>query len=224
MFESIKLSDIPKKHSGKLREPSTTRPTLWVIEENGLKAVIKDFSSNGFLFRNIIGRFLVWREGKAYRRLKGLKGVPTLYRSLHGLALIIEEIPGKDLEKLEKGTRLSDDFFKELRSLVEDVHRRGLIHGDLKRAPNVLLGNDGKPYLLDWAASVSKREFRFFPFNIVYQRLVEDDLNAIIKRQLIHCPESVSPEAKRRYTHRSPAEKLVRALWNKALKILKQIA
>lgn len=224
MFETIRLPEIPKKHCGILREPSSTRPTLWVIEEDGKRAVIKDFSSNGFLYRNTIGRFLIWRESKAYKRLKGLNGVPTLYRSMDGLALIIEEIPGEDLETLERKKTLSEDFFKELVSLVDDVHGRDLIHGDLKRAANILLGPDGKPYIVDWAASISKRELSFFPFNLIYQRLVRDDLNAIIKRQLKHCPESVSLEAKTRYAYRSRAEKAIRAIWVVAGKILKKIA
>lgn len=225
MFESIKLHEIPNRHSGILREPSNTRPSLRIIEEDGVRAVIKDFSPNGFIYRNIIGRVLVWRETKAYRRLKGLKGVPTLYRSVDGLALIIEEIKGRNLENLEKETRLSEDFFKELSSLVANVHRRGLVHGDLKRAPNIISGNDGRPYLVDWAASVSKSEFDFFPFNLIYQLLIQDDLNAIVKRQLEHSPESVSPEAKRRYAHRSRAEKLIRAIWEKVgKKILRRIA
>ena len=170
MFESLKLSEIPKKHCGILKESSKTRPSLWILEENGLRVIIKDFSLNGFLYRNIIGRFLVWRERKAYRKLRGLKGVPALYRSVDGLALILEEIKGVDLETLGTETKLSEDFFKDLRSLVGNVHKRGLIHGDLKRAPNILLGHDGKPYLVDWAASVSRNEFILYPLNLIYQR------------------------------------------------------
>jgi len=207
-----------------LRKSSSTRPALWVIEERGQRAVIKDYSKNSFLFRNIIGRFLIWREVKAYRRLKGLRGVPGFCRVREGLALVIEEIQGISVEGLEKETRLSESFFKELRALVESIHGRGLAHCDLKRAPNILVGYDGKPNIVDWSSSISKIEFRFFPLNMIYEKFVLDDFNAIIKIQLRHCPESVSPEEKRRYYQRGRGERLIRAIRDRFRDLLQRIA
>jgi RIO-like serine/threonine protein kinase len=224
MFDSLKLQDLPRKQRGILRNPSSTRPTLWVVEEDGVRAIVKDYSSNRFLYRNIVGRFLIWRESKAYRRLRGLEGTATFYRAIDGLALVIEEVSGKNMEELEKGERLPEDFFEELRALAGRIHRRGLAHCDLKRAPNILLGNNGKPYVVDWSASISQREFRFFPFNRIYQRFILDDLNAIIKLQLKHVPDSIDPDEKRRYYHRSTIEKLIRALRDRGRDLLQRIA
>ena len=154
MFNSIKISDISRYRREVLREPSSTRPALYVIEDNGVRAVVKDFSVNRRLYRNTVGRFLVWRESKAYSRLRGLKGVPVYYGSIDGLALILEEIPGKDIEGLENEKKLPKEFFEELRVLVEHIHRRVVAHCDLKRAPNILLGEDGKPYRVDWSAAI----------------------------------------------------------------------
>ncbi len=207
-----------------LRKVSSTRPALWVVEERGQRVVIKDYSKNSFLFRNTIGRFLVWREFKAYRRLRGLRGIPGFCHVRDGLALVIEEIQGRNVEGMEKETRLSEGFFEELRTLVESVHRRGLAHCDLKRAPNILLGHDGKPHIVDWSSSISKREFRFFPLNLIYNRFLLDDLNAIIKAQLRHCPESVSPEEKRRYYQRTRGERLIRAIRDRLRDLLQRIA
>ena len=224
IFESLKLSELPLRRCSVLRKPSSTRPTLWVVEDNGVRAVVKDFSANRFLYRNTTGRFLIWRESKAYNRLRGLKGVPTLYRVIDGLALVIEEIPGESLEGLEKKKKLSREFFEELRELVERIHKRGLAHCDLKRAPNILLGHDDKPYIVDWSASISKREFRFFPLNLIYERFLLDDFNAIIKTKLRHWPDRVTTEEKRRYYHRSRVERLVRAIRDKLRELLQKIA
>lgn len=224
MFESLKISDLPTQNLRVLREPSSTRPTLWLVEENGMRAVVKDYSSNRFLYRNIIGRFLLWRERKAYRRLKGLKGIPTCYRVIDGLALVIEEIPGRNIEGLENEGGLSEEFFNQLQEVVQKVHSRGLAHCDLKRAPNTLLGHDGRPYLVDWSASISKREFRFFPLDLIYQRFLQDDLNAITKMKLRHCPQSVSPEEARRYFHRSKTEERIRSVRDKLRNWLQRIA
>ncbi|NNG07265.1 MAG: hypothetical protein HKM90_05975 [Desulfobacteraceae bacterium] len=224
MFDSLKISDLPRQNLGILREPSSTRPTLWFVEENGVRAVVKDYSSNRFWYRNTIGRFLLWRESKAYRRLKGLRGVPTCYRVIDGLALVTEEIGGRNIEGLENEGRLSEEFFDSLQELVKNVHTRGLAHCDLKRAPNILLGPDEKPYIVDWSASISEREFRFFPLNRVYQRFLQDDLNAITKMRLRHCPDSVTPDDERRYYHRSSTENIIRSIRDKLRTLLQKIA
>lgn len=224
MFEALRLSDLPQVRIDTLREPSSTRPAIWVVEENGIKAVVKDYSVNGFFYRNVIGRFLVWREDKAYRRLRGLEGIPTLYRVIDGLALITEKIPGKNVERLEKKARLSADFFEDLKALVESIHQRGVAHCDLKRAPNILQGDDGGAYIVDWSAAISEREFQCFPLNLIYKRFLLDDFNAIIKVQLRHCPEEISPEEKRRYQRRSGAERLVRAVRDRFRDLLKRMA
>ena len=224
LFQSLSLSDLQNRKSRILRKPSSTRPALWVIEQDGVRAVVKDYTSNGFLYRQFIGRFLIWRESKAYRKLMGLKGIPNFYRAIDGLALVIEDIAGRPVEGLEKEERLSEHFFKELKDLVKSIHKRGLVHCDLKRAPNVLRGDDGKPYIVDWSASISKREFRFFPFTLVYERFIVDELQGVLKIQLRHRPESVSAEEKRRYYHRSKGEKLVRAVRDRVRSFLQMIA
>ncbi|MGD9157058.1 MAG: hypothetical protein PVG39_01505 [Desulfobacteraceae bacterium] len=224
MFDSLTLADISKKQCGILREPTSTRPVVWQIEENGVKAIIKDFSSNGFWFRNIFGRFLIWREKKAYKKLEGLSGVPALFGSIGGIALVIEEIRGTDIGAIEVIEILDDKFFKDLRILIDRFHDRGIAHCDLKRAPNILLGNDGIPYIIDWAASISKSEFRFFPLNLIYKRFLQDDLNAITKIKLKYRPECVTSEEKLRYTERSRTEKLIRAIRDWLRKCLKKFA
>jgi serine/threonine protein kinase len=223
MFDSLKLSDLNEKHCGVLRKDSSTRPVIWLVEDNGVRAVVKDFSTKKFLFRNLIGRFLVWREGKAYKRLKDMQGVPKLYRIIDGLALVIEKIPGRTLENLEKEMKLPDTFFDALKDLVASFHKRGLAHCDLKRAANTLIGHDGRPYIIDWGASISETEFRISPLNLIYQRFLLDDYLAIIKLKLRHIPESVTAEERDLYTHRSGAERLLRDFRDRLRDFLQKI-
>ena len=224
MLKSFRLSDLNQSRCEILREPSSTRPTLWVVEENGSKAVVKDFSTNSLLFRNIVGRFLIWREKKAYRRLRGVKGIPRFYRVIGGLAIVLEEISGRTIEGLESEKPLEEDFFKELQGLVARFHERGLAHCDLKRAPNILIGEDNEPYIVDWSASVSERELRFFPLNVIYNRFLKDDFNAITKIKLMHIPDKVGPEERKHYYHRSKGEKLVRAMRDRLRELLQKVA
>lgn len=222
MFDTLKLSELSANNAGILRGPSSTRPTIWIVEENGIRAVVKDFSTNKFLFRNTVGRFLVWREGKAYKKLRGIRGVPVLYRVVDGLALVIEEIQGRNLENLENEIKLSSPFFDALEELVRRFHRRGLAHCDLKRAPNTLIGSDGFPYIVDWAASISKEEFRLPLLGSIYRRFLSDDYLAVIKLKLRHAPETVRPDEKDRYHYRSGGEKFIRAVRDRLRAILQK--
>ncbi len=222
MFNGLKSSDLPTISCGVLRKASNTRPTIWIVEENGVRAVVKDFSGNRFLFRNSVGRFLIWREAKAYGKLSGIKGVPEFYGVMDGLALAVEEIPGRSLENLEKEIHLPHTFFESMEVLVNAFHRRGLAHCDLKRAPNTLLGTDGMPYVVDWAASISKKELWFPPFNRVFRRFMLDDELAIVKLALRHCPDRVSAEKKARYHYRSWGEKCIRAIRDRLREVLQK--
>jgi len=224
LFETLTLRDLPARKRGTLRAPSSTRPAIWIVEENGVRAVVKDFSVNKILFRNTVGRFLIWREEKAYRRLKGIRGVPALYQILDGLALVFEEIPGRSLENLEREVQLPESFFLFLKELVAHCHKRGLAHCDLKRAPNTLLGDDGYPYIVDWAASISETEFRLPLLNRIYRRFVLDDQMAVIKLKLRHSPETVTPEERDRYAYRSRGEKLIRRIRDRLRDLLQKAA
>lgn len=223
MFESLNLSDLPERQCAVLRRPSGTRPVLRVIEEDGKRAVVKDFSENGFLYRNIAGRFLVWREKKAYEKLKGIKGVPVFYRSINGTAIIMEEITGKSIKAVHKTTGIPEGFYSDLNDLLKIIHAAGIAHCDLKRAPNIIVGDDGKPYLVDWSASIFKSEFRPFPLSLIFKRFVRDDMNAIIKLKLKYSPEKVSSEEKVAYMNRGFIERIIRIIRDNARKLLKKI-
>jgi serine/threonine protein kinase len=223
-FQAITIGNLRCKNAGVIRPPSSTRPAIWRIEEEGIRAVVKDFSANRWFFRNTAGRFLIWREARAYRELKGMEGVPALYRVMDGIALVVEEIPGKSLEDLEQEKKLPPTFFDELQALVVRFHCRGIAHCDLKRAANTLLGDDGHPYIVDWAASIGEAEFRFPIVRLIYQRFLLDDQMAVIKLKLRHIPESVSLEEKARYGYRSTGEKLVRGIRDRLRDILQKAA
>lgn len=223
-LEGLTIRDLRDRKKATLREPSSTRPALYRIEEGDARAVVKDYSVNRWMFRNLVGRFLVWRESKAYRRLRGIQGVAALYGVVDGLALVIQEIPGRSIEGLEKEKKLPASFFEDMRNLVATVHRKGLCHCDLKRAANVLFGDDGKPYLIDWSAAILEREFRFFPASMIYKRFLLDDRHAVIKLQLRHCPEAVPPEDLRRYQQRGALERALRKLRDEGRHLLQKVA
>lgn len=222
-FESLHLSSLSETDCEILRRPSSTRPAILGVAEEGVKAVVKDFSRNGFLFRNTAGRFLIWRERKAFERLRGVRGVPVLHRVIDGLALVTERIPGTNAEDYGRERRLSREFFVALEDLVSEIHGRGIAHCDLKRAPNIIVGEDQQPYLIDWGASISRSEFSFWPLSRIHRRFEVDDHMAVIKLRLKHRPEEVTQAERDRYEHRSRPERVIRAVRDRLRKFLQRL-
>jgi hypothetical protein len=56
MFRWLTIKNLPEKQIGILRQPTNTRPIIRLVEDNGVQGVVKDFSVNGFIYRNLIGR------------------------------------------------------------------------------------------------------------------------------------------------------------------------
>jgi predicted Ser/Thr protein kinase len=207
-----------------LRPSTNTRPALWLLERGNRGFVIKDYRGQGFVFRHTVGRFLVWREAKAFRRLRGVRGVPAFYGTEGGLVLIMEAIPGRPVEGLEHEQALSCEFFEKLRNVVRAFHARGIAHCDLKRAPNILLGRNGEPYVVDWSAAITASELRIFPLNLIYRRFLVDDFNAVVKLQLRHAPDDISPQELRRYRSRGRIERIVRRFRDRSRELLQRVA
>ncbi len=103
-----------------------------------------------------LGRGLARREALVLERLAGLPGIPpgcgTIWAD--GLtcehAVAHEYIPGRPLSK---DVVLSDHFFEGLHTALRSIHRRGLAYVDLHKRENVLVGEDGQPYLIDFQVS-----------------------------------------------------------------------
>jgi hypothetical protein len=107
-----------------------------------------------------IGRLLLERERRALERLDGLPGVPALGGPEQRGVLWRTWIEG---EPLSRAAELPSDFFDQLEALVRELHARGVCHNDLHKEPNVLVGADGWPGLVDFQlASVHRRQGALF--------------------------------------------------------------
>ena len=205
------------------RRPASTRPIVWRTRINGKRIIVKDYRRNGSFFKNTVGRFLVWREAKAYRRLCGIKGVPKFYGIIDGLALVLEDIPGTSLGKIKKGEILPKTFFDSFEKLVKEIHNLGIVHCDLKKANNIIIGTDGYPYIIDWGAAIYKEEFDLPGLRHIYERFLMDDNLAIIKHKLRFAPHLVSEEEKERYKNQSASERFIRQLRDIILPVFKKL-
>jgi hypothetical protein len=78
-----------------------------------------------------------------------------------------EHVAGRPLHSTD---RLDDQFFDELRSMLEAIHARHIAYVDLHKRENVLVGNNGRPCLIDFQVHFSLRSVLFRPVLRALQR------------------------------------------------------
>ncbi len=113
------------------------------------KVVLKVHRRASFLFIPLrwLGRCLAARECAAFERLHDVEGVPRLIDRWGSTGVVREYIEG---HPLKKGEHVGDDFYERLRRLLDRLHERGTAYVDLEKCENVLVGQDGRPYLFDF--------------------------------------------------------------------------
>lgn len=163
--------------------------------DDGLDLVIKDFSHCPLPVRWTAGRFFIGREAKALGRLGGIKGVAASHYRLSPLMLAYPFIAGQPLRSLTRsGETLPRGFFESLEKMVGQMHRRGVVHLDLRNLGNVLRGDDGQPYFIDFQSSM-----RFGPFPRWVQTFMRGaDLSGVYKAWRALCDEPL-PARKGRF-------------------------
>jgi hypothetical protein len=120
-----------------------------------------------------LGRWLARREAHALHRLAGLPGIPVAMGAVHVEGRTLPNgvahdfIPGRPLGRSD---HISTAVFAELEQLLTAVHRRGMAYVDLHKRENILVGDDGRLYLLDFQISFCLK--RWWPANALPMRLV----------------------------------------------------
>jgi serine/threonine protein kinase len=128
-------------------------PDVLLVESDMGAVVVKDFGPRTRYVRQWLGPWLLRREAQAYRRLEGVEAVPRLLGRLDAAALVLEYRPGVLLSRSLSG-ELPPDFFAELQRAITEMHRRGVVHLDLRHRSNILAGHDGRPVVLDFASAL----------------------------------------------------------------------
>jgi len=136
-----------------LRPARGAKPAIRLATIGGRKVVIKDFSANPWMLRQIYGRWVVARECRIYGLLDGVQGVPAFRGRLGPFAFAVDYIEGSSLKGYPRRS-LPAEVFERLARLQDAIHARGVVHLDCHQKKNVLLDSAGRPYLVDFAASV----------------------------------------------------------------------
>jgi hypothetical protein len=100
-----------------------------------------------------LGRLLAGRETQMLERLSDVPNVPRpagrvkLGEQILQHAVARVYIPGHPLSRYE---RVDNDFFPALERLLATMHLRGMAYVDLHKRENIIVGDDGQPYLVDF--------------------------------------------------------------------------
>lgn len=133
-----------------------------------------------------VRRWMLGKEYRIYRRLKGLPGIPRCFGLLDGRFLVLEFVEGVPFRRARIADR--EGFFGELRDLLGRLHDRDVAHSDLKRKDNLLVVSGRHPCLIDFGAAIARKR-GFAPLNhYLYRLAVRFDDNACIKLEVGHTP------------------------------------
>jgi tRNA A-37 threonylcarbamoyl transferase component Bud32 len=191
-----------------LRPGAGSRPDVRLLRDGSSLMVLKDYSQGNTTLK-ALGLLLLWREREAYARLAGLPGVPRLCGCLGPYALVTEYVESYAASQAP-AELLNDGFFRNLRVLIESMHKRGVVHGDLKRLDNILITPAGEPYLIDFSAAFWNGSNPAAAF--VIPHLVDDDLRAVYKLKQRRVPELLTLEEEAFLNRRSTIERAFRVL------------
>jgi hypothetical protein len=160
----VSRATLDARRKAVLARGTRAKADVLLVESDAGTVVLKDFAGRSPWIRRVLGPWLLDREERAYRRLADVEAVPRMLGRLDPAALVVEYRPGVLLSRSLAG-RLPAGFVASLARVIDEMHRRGVVHLDLRHRSNVLAGEDGRPVVLDFASALvfdlSTRRGRF---------------------------------------------------------------
>ena len=137
-----------------LRHVATAKHDFWAAtgfyeDDTGRRAVLKIYRTTRFAGAPLrwLGRWQCSREVAFYRHLTGVACVPALLARVSDTAYLRTFVPGRPLSREHP---VPDEFWPRLDAAMRAVHDRGVAYVDSNKPENVLVGDDGHPYLFDF--------------------------------------------------------------------------
>lgn len=191
-----------------MRPGGPARAELRLIDYQGRIAFLKSFDHTPWWFRWSVAWWLIRREAAAYRALAGVEGVPQMYGRRRRTSLVIELVDGRSCFACAP-REFEDSFFDGLHHLLERIRARGVLHGDVKR--NVIRGDDGRPWLVDFGASWVMLRHLPGARRPVMALAARYDARAVAKLKALVAPHLMTDADHRAIDMRLPLESVVEA-------------
>jgi predicted Ser/Thr protein kinase len=140
----------------------------YLYESGGRRLIVKVAPGAGP--RGWVNRWMLRREHSVYLQLRGFAGAPRCYGLLRDRYLVLDYIPGVIADKHHITDAAA--FFQTLFGYIEELHRRGVAHADLKRRDNLLVIDGDRPCLIDFGAAIVRKP-GFAPINHLLYRIAQ---------------------------------------------------
>jgi serine/threonine protein kinase len=136
-----------------LNRGSRRNPDVLLVRHAGRLVVVKDFAARGRFVRRFLAPWITRRELRAWAALAGHPAVPRLLGPIDRLAFAVEYRPGRPLFDAVRQP-VEEGFLARLDAALAEMHRRGVVHLDLRNRSNVLRDESGQPVLLDFGSAL----------------------------------------------------------------------
>jgi hypothetical protein len=159
-----------------------------------------------------LGRLITHNELCNLRRCEGIEGVPKVLGRVGATAYLYEYIEGACLDP-RRG--LPGDFFDRLLGVLRQIHARGLVHFDLHKRGNILVGDEGRPYIIDFQLSTHIGERLLISRRLsarLRRRLQAYDLYHLYKHKRRCCPTGLTEAELRLSCHPTVLVRVHRAV------------
>ncbi len=210
MFATYGYGQLLEFKSSVLKHAENTRADVLLLEHQGEQAILKDYtqSSKGFSF--LVAPFLVYREVKALKKLGDLEGVPQLFKKVSSRAFLMEYIPSQRI-RLVKEQIDWPEFVAKTENLVGKLHQRGVIHGDLRNATNIMVDENRNPVFVDFVSAVHRgHNFNLFGL-ILFKLCIVIDHGALFKLKSKYAPDLIAQSEQDHYQNQGVIE--ITARW-----------
>lgn len=183
---TLTRSDIPSVFSGYVKKGAWNKADVLLVSLDEGRFAVKDYAGKAFPVR-WIGAMQLAREVRAYSRLEGVAGVPRFHGRLDRHAIVLEYVGGIRLPKFHRRHGGVPRVAERIRELLDRVHARGIIHGDLRSRDNILVTAGGDLYLIDFSSAA------VFPpgswrRRVVFPRLARAEQRALLKWKVALAP------------------------------------
>ncbi|MEM7195807.1 MAG: hypothetical protein AAF402_12705 [Pseudomonadota bacterium] len=205
-----------------LRSAERTRGDVLLVEIDGNRAVLKDYSNANAGFAKFLGPFLAYREAKALIALGDVAAVPELISRPSSRSLLMTYLPGRRLRDAGAGFDWVE-YLRRCESAVAALHRRGVVHGDLRNATNVLIDDSDQPVFVDLVSAVHRGK-KWNPLGkLLFAQCQRLDFGAMHKLREKYASQTLTAADRSEWNRRGLLERTARYLSGLVRQIVERI-
>ena len=207
--KALPRSVLLDKKTRSFKVAQNTRADVSLIDLDGKLMIYKDYTESSKGFALLLAPFLVYRETKALRQLQGVEGIPGLLGKVDSRSFLMEFVPARRIRFVYMDLDWAA-FIPKTEELVQNLHERGVIHGDLRNATNILVDSNHNPVFVDFVSAVH-RGYRYNPFSwALFTLCLVIDRGAMYKLKDKYAPELVSSTERNSHIRQGPFERTAR--------------